>query len=82
MEITMTEKIRQIIREEIKKAINEGSAINKADNISSSFWEIYRGLTELRKAIMKEKPEAIEEFRKIKKAVDKALSNFYQKYDL
>jgi len=76
MEITMTEKIRQIIREEIKKAINEGSAINKADN------EIYRGLTELRKAIMKEKPEAIEEFRKIKKAVDKALSNFYQKYDL
>ncbi|MBC8147540.1 MAG: hypothetical protein H8E98_06095 [Bacteroidetes bacterium] len=72
----MTEKIRQIIREEIKKQLNEGSAINKADNA------IYRGLSDLRRAIEKEKPEAIEEFRKIKKAVDAALNKFYSKYNL
>jgi len=72
----MNEKLKQIIREEIKKVLDEGSSVNKADN------EIYHGLIDLRKAIEKEKPDAYADFKKVKSSIDSILSNFYKKHDL
>jgi len=72
----MEEKIRKIIREEIKKALEEGSHINRADN------EIYHGLLDLRKAIEKEKPDAYADYKRVKASIDSILSNFYKKHNL
>lgn len=72
----MNEKLKQIIREEIKKVLNEGSLVNKADN------EIYHSLIDLRKAILKEKPDAYADYKMIKASIDRLLSTFYKKHNL